>query len=518
MAWPLLSTVDMLRSARVVSSCLCSLLIAGACGTGDLGNIEDGERDGVGGKEDSVVMTPAEVAAVLALVNDPTRDKTQLREEAGLSARVATNIVTHRDGADGTPGTDDDDRFDDLGELDAVPYVGTKVLKALLLYAKALGLVGNEGGGSAGGCGDRGWRREIVHSSPVTGSDLDIGASADGQPWLVFAANLEAMAMRRAPNGSWTSHVLDGQAGSVTIAVAPDGGATFCTFSTSTQTRCRDVSATGQWSHVVGVGPIASDVVDLTYLGKVSLAADGGLLLPYATKHYVWDQWGWKNYTHHEIHVAYRAPGEVAFSDGFKREWGSHTVNADHSPPRMVVGFDDEGGQHAALNDVHFQRPDSDTTFETDTPKYLLDSLRPDEGSPDELAVAPDGTLWRVKEIADPLGGELRVELLPPGSQEWEWEYPGVGTPNRSFQVWNHQTPDLAVDSRGRIHVVAVGSDASPLYTVRETDGRWKTERIDGENIDTRHTRLAIDSVGGVHVAYWDKAIGSVIYARRCGQ
>jgi len=53
----------------------------------------------------------------------------------GLTVRAAANIVAHRDGADASCGTPDDDPFDTVSELDGVPYVGTAALDALRAYA-----------------------------------------------------------------------------------------------------------------------------------------------------------------------------------------------------------------------------------------------------------------------------------------------------------------------------------------------------------------------------------------------
>jgi phosphatidylserine/phosphatidylglycerophosphate/cardiolipin synthase-like enzyme len=86
-----------------------------------------------------------EALGVLALVNDAAVTADELRGEAGVEKRAATNIVTHRNGSDGDAGTADDDLFDDVKELDAVKYVGEAALKKLLAYAKANGYV------SAGG-------------------------------------------------------------------------------------------------------------------------------------------------------------------------------------------------------------------------------------------------------------------------------------------------------------------------------------------------------------------------------
>ena len=86
-----------------------------------------------------------EAGAVLALVNDPAVDLALLDDDVGLDRRAAENIVAHRDGL---PGTADDDLFDDLAELDSVPYVGDSALNKLLTYAETHGY-GSGGGGEA---------------------------------------------------------------------------------------------------------------------------------------------------------------------------------------------------------------------------------------------------------------------------------------------------------------------------------------------------------------------------------
>ncbi len=83
---------------------------------------------------------------MLALVNDPGVNFEELDDDAQLNATAARNTVGHRDGPDETPQTGDDDQFDDLGELDAVPYVGANALEALLAHAISKGLL--EGGGA----------------------------------------------------------------------------------------------------------------------------------------------------------------------------------------------------------------------------------------------------------------------------------------------------------------------------------------------------------------------------------
>lgn len=104
---------------------------------------EDGENEPALGedKPDTAGITDAspEAAGVLIVANTLTLD--ELDHAVRLSSRVARNIVAVREGDDEQPGTDDDQRFDDLAELDAVPYVGPSVFSTMLDYARAAGLV-----------------------------------------------------------------------------------------------------------------------------------------------------------------------------------------------------------------------------------------------------------------------------------------------------------------------------------------------------------------------------------------
>ncbi len=77
-----------------------------------------------------------EARGVLALLNHPATTKLVLESDVGITARAARNIVEHRNGADGEAGTDDDDRFDTIEEVDDVPQVGDATLEAILAYAR----------------------------------------------------------------------------------------------------------------------------------------------------------------------------------------------------------------------------------------------------------------------------------------------------------------------------------------------------------------------------------------------
>lgn len=63
-------------------------------------------------------------AGVLAFVNAADTSFDVLDLDVGLDRRAAERIIRHRDGADRTWGTDDDDHFDTIAELLSVDWVG----------------------------------------------------------------------------------------------------------------------------------------------------------------------------------------------------------------------------------------------------------------------------------------------------------------------------------------------------------------------------------------------------------
>jgi|GEM_PF-6600853 len=497
---------------------LATLCAVSAC-VGDEEGIEDGAADASGGKADAVVMTAVEMAAVLTLVNDPAVDRVELRDEAGLSNRVAGNITAHRDGADATVGTADDDGYDDLDELDAIPYVGANTLKALLRYARALGLV--DDGGS---CGAQTWKRSIVYHSQGTSSDLAIGVTPQGRPRLAYA-DVEGTPADRSgrlrtsvllANGSWHTQILDEQDEflSVTLAVDPSGTATVCSLAvenqgTETQVQfaeCRKGSASNVWRTPLTIGPHQNEDTQIVTLGKLSLGTDGGLLLPYAVQTWTIVQ----NYRVDtvESRLGYRAPGETAFSDDLTLLTRAEGGNSSYTPV-MSAAFDRDGGIRFLVNGGLYSSPGpyQDYVGPANAP---ASSQRPHHAF-DEIAIDSDGILWATQG-GNPLSVfEQRVDVPPYNERiQWREERPGLRASDNSFD------PALAFDSHGRLHVVAGGFDGKPVHAIRQSDGHWDVERIDNETGAATHPALAIDAQDVVHVTYWDESLGNVIYAKRC--
>ena len=78
---------------------------------------------------------PVDVPKVLQFLNNAATTHKVLLEEVGLNTTQTSNIVAWRDGADEESGTDDDNLFDTIAELDSVKYIGPKTIAKIEAYA-----------------------------------------------------------------------------------------------------------------------------------------------------------------------------------------------------------------------------------------------------------------------------------------------------------------------------------------------------------------------------------------------
>lgn len=127
------ATVDELDAVSYVGPTALNRMLAFA--------LANGYAPGEDGTGEDGVSEEVEILAMLAFVNDAATSEELLDDDVGLDARAARNIVAHRDGADAVVGTEDDDLFDDVAELDAVSYVGQSALGRLRAYAAAHGWI-----------------------------------------------------------------------------------------------------------------------------------------------------------------------------------------------------------------------------------------------------------------------------------------------------------------------------------------------------------------------------------------
>ncbi len=111
---------------------LSALVVASGCALEADASPDGLDEPGVvpGGKADGSDFSECELDAVPAWLNEGATLEALV--EAGVHSRAARNLIAHRDGADATFGTADDDLFDDVHEVDAVYYVGPVAIQQLV--------------------------------------------------------------------------------------------------------------------------------------------------------------------------------------------------------------------------------------------------------------------------------------------------------------------------------------------------------------------------------------------------
>lgn len=106
--------------ASILSISLAALSVSACVSDGDDSDGKDEVGLGSGKADDD--LSDCQKREILTYLNEGiSADDLQA---AGVHERAANNLAAHRDGADGRFGTDDDDLFDSLEEVDAVSYVG----------------------------------------------------------------------------------------------------------------------------------------------------------------------------------------------------------------------------------------------------------------------------------------------------------------------------------------------------------------------------------------------------------
>lgn len=80
------------------------------------------DEQGDGGKADGSQLSTCESTQILALLNGGA--SASALEDKGIHSRAAKELAAYRDGADARFGTEDDNPFDTIDEVDEVAYVG----------------------------------------------------------------------------------------------------------------------------------------------------------------------------------------------------------------------------------------------------------------------------------------------------------------------------------------------------------------------------------------------------------
>ncbi len=121
---------------RILAMALASSAALLGCDEGTTPELADGESDvALVGKADGV-FDGCQQSEVLSVVNAAGVSVEGLKGQ-GLHTRAAKNILGFRAGVDGLLGTEDDQWFADLHELDAVPWVGPVAFEQLMAMVEA---------------------------------------------------------------------------------------------------------------------------------------------------------------------------------------------------------------------------------------------------------------------------------------------------------------------------------------------------------------------------------------------
>lgn len=117
------------------AACAASLVGCMASQAEDSDSIDD-QFVGDGKTDSGISEDSPEAVAVLRLVNFASFQV--LDDTIGLDVRAAHNIINFRSGDDDTAGTDDDETFTTLAELDAIPYIGPVAFDKLVAFSQSI--------------------------------------------------------------------------------------------------------------------------------------------------------------------------------------------------------------------------------------------------------------------------------------------------------------------------------------------------------------------------------------------
>ena len=99
------------------------------------------DNDNLGVSTNPLTENGPEAIGLLTFLNHPETTLDVLDHKVPLNRRAARNLIHHRDGWDKEPGTFDDNLFDTVAEVDAVPWIGPATMERLVHYVLAEGWV-----------------------------------------------------------------------------------------------------------------------------------------------------------------------------------------------------------------------------------------------------------------------------------------------------------------------------------------------------------------------------------------
>ncbi|MFB6264461.1 MAG: amidohydrolase family protein [Bradymonadaceae bacterium] len=124
-----------------------------------------------------IVPGSDEAKGLIAVAN--TASRRTLDHDVRLDARGASNLIEHRIGPDQTAGTQDDNPYDTLNELDNVSYIAATAFKKLEKYGERYGFIQSQNVGTVHGFDDTGKGGlgilRIANLAPESVLDDDIG-------------------------------------------------------------------------------------------------------------------------------------------------------------------------------------------------------------------------------------------------------------------------------------------------------------------------------------------------------
>lgn len=139
-------------------------------------------------------LTDAQVRQILNFLNDCGTTESLLDGDVGLDSDAAEALVSHRDGADQTCDTGDDDAYDDLDEVDAVTQVGDQTILDVLQWLTDGEI--DEGGTWEGidfSADEERIVLAIANEAAVEVLDVDVGLDSDAASNIVDARPIADM-------------------------------------------------------------------------------------------------------------------------------------------------------------------------------------------------------------------------------------------------------------------------------------------------------------------------------------
>jgi len=131
----------MLQIRSALALCLAISALATVAGCGSAERPAPTGQDEADATEIPLVDGTPDAVGVFALLNDVTTTLEVLDDDARLDRRAAENLMAHRNGEDAEPGTEDDETFDTVADVDDVSWVGPSTLNRLAAFARESGWV-----------------------------------------------------------------------------------------------------------------------------------------------------------------------------------------------------------------------------------------------------------------------------------------------------------------------------------------------------------------------------------------